>query len=250
MDATAIPVGLAEVEESDVQLDAAGGRTKPQYPMDPGELQQTYDKVRAYRAEKRAQKEAKERDKSVDAPTTIEVIEFAHELDDPATASGAVGTLARRLLGHGWEVEISRSLVHMPAVLFAADSDEGDENPHLAGDVRYEEHDLETIVIQAAKRAGGQMLALQGTWERKHREGKNPTSDFKGAYTYDPLLGREWRTTQKGPRKPRAWEQKEGIDSGPLGLSEWLDLIAPKPPKPEKKTKATSTEHPTEGESE
>ncbi|WP_156496010.1 hypothetical protein [Microbacterium sp. T32] len=227
----AIPVGLAEVEESDVELDAAGGRSKPRYPMDPDELERVYDRVRAYRAEKKAQKEAKERDKAADATTTIEVVEFAHELEDPAAASGAVGTLARRLLGHHWEVEISRSVVHIPAVLYAADSDEGDEDPHLAGDIRYEEHDLETIVIQAAKRAGGQMLALQGTWERKHREGKKPTSDFKGARTYDPILGQEWRTTQKTPRKPRDWEASEGV-SGPLGLTQWLDLVAPPSGKP------------------
>lgn len=248
MDAMAVTVGLAEVEESDVELDAAGGRTKPRYPMDPDELQRVYDRVRAYRAEKKAQKEAKERDKSADATTTIEVIEFAHELDDPAAASGAVGTLARRLLGHHWEVEISRSVVHIPAVLYAADSDEGDDDPHLAGDIRYEEHDLETIVIQAVKRASGQMLALQGTWERKHREGKKPTSEFKGAHTFDPILGREWRTTQKDPRKPRAWEMVEGL-SPPLGLEQWLDMIAPKPPKPAKRAKASATEHPTEGES-
>lgn len=249
MDAVVIPVGLAEIEESDVELHAADGRTKPLYPMDPDELQRVYDRARAYRAEKRAQKEAKERDKAADAPTTIEVIEFAHDLDDPATAPGAAGTLAKRLLGHGWDVEVQRSVVRVPATLFAADSDEGDESPHLAGDIRYEEHELETIVIQAAKRAGGQMLALQATWERKHREGKKPTSDFKGAHTYDPILGRDWRTTQKTERPPRDWEVAEGL-SPPLGLEQWLDMIAPKPPKPEKKAKASATEHPIEGESE
>jgi len=265
MDVVVIPVGLVEVEESDVERNAADGRTKPRYPMDPVELQETYDRVRAYKAAKRAEVAAKrssntDDDEDDDAAESasanarvLEIIEFAHELDNPAKdAPGATGTLARRLIGHGWEVEISRSLCRMSAVLFVTDSKEGAKKPHLAGDVRFDEHNLETFVIQAVKRAGGQMLALQASWELKHYVvvDKKSSSKFTGAHTYDPILGREWRTTQKGPREPREWEQQEGIENGPLGLSEWLDIVAPKPPAPPKKTKTTSTETATEGESE
>lgn len=235
------PVGIVEVEESDLERDAAGGRTKPKWSMDPEELRRTYDGVRAYRADKRAQKEAKEsakeREDAANAKSTV--LTPRSELEHPETAPGAAGTLAKRLQLHGWTVRVWTSLCAVEAVLFVADSEEGAKDPHLAGDIRYEAHDLESVVVVGVKRASGHMLALDATWERKLRDGKSPTSSFQGATTYDPYLGRQWRTTVTKPRDPYAWEIQERIPGTP-GLGQWLDMVAPKPETPPKrKTKKT-----------
>ena len=239
-----VPGQLVEVEESDVERSAADGRTTPRWSMDPEELRETYDRVRAYRAEKRVAKESKEsaeegEDGEEGANARVTSIRPRTLVPDPGKAPGAAGTLAKRLIHNGWTVQAWTSLCAVDAVLFVADSEEDAKKPHLAGDVRYEAHELETVVIVGVKRASGHMLALDATWERKLREGKSPTSSFQAATTYDPYLGRQWRTTVTTPRKPHHWEIQEGIPGTP-GLEQWLDIIAPKPPAPPKrKTKKT-----------
>lgn len=239
-----VPGQLAEIEESDVERNASDGRTKPLWSTPPDELRETYDRVRAYRAAKRAARESKEsagesgEDEGV-AQARVTIIRARALVPDPSKAPGAAGTLAKRLIAHGWTVQAWTSLCAVDAVRFVSDSEEGAKNPHLAGDVRYEAHELETVVIVGVKRASGHMLALDATWERKLREGKSPTSSFQAATTYDPYLGRQWRTTVTTPRKPHAWEIQEGIPGTP-GLDQWLDIVAPKPPEPPKrKTKKT-----------
>jgi len=247
-----VPGQIVEIEESDVErATAADGRTRVPFPSDPEDIRQMYERYAIYREELRAKKAEKERDKSGDEKNAnVTVLEPGHQIDDPAKAPGAGGTLAKRLATAGFSVRAYRALARIDAVLYVSDSDEGDDDPHLAGDVRYEAHDLETVTVFGLKRAGPHHAAVHATWERKLRADKSPTSKFTGSTTVDPILGREWHSTQKQPRPLRDWEIKAGVPVGTQGLDQWLDAYAPKPPKPEPKKKKTSTtdEQPTEQE--
>lgn len=148
----------------------------------------------------------------------IEVLEPARDLE-PHTAPGAPGTLAKRLTAAGWSVRARTSVVAVPAVRYMTASDD-----HNKGDVRFAAHVLETFQIIGQKVAGGTMLAVVAQWERKDGAGMK----FISATTFDPYLSEEYRTGYSKPRKQRAWEVEEDI-APPLGLSQWLDIICPRP---------------------
>lgn len=221
---------VEEVEEHDAPIvTQALQRSKPQYPAKSpaGEEWRDYFKrLKAEVARGRAEDDAEP------APE-VEILAWATDLEDPCTAPGAVGTLAKRLTAQGWYVRVRTSRAAVPAVLFVADSEEGAENPHQKGDVRYAAYEVEPFVMIAWKRVDGHMLALDATWERKD----GASLKFVAATTHDPFLGREWRTGSRKPRKPRAWEIEEDVPP-PAGFEEWLALVAPKPaPKPKTRKK-------------
>jgi hypothetical protein len=156
-------------------------------------------------------------------PEKIAILEPAHEV--PLAALSARSTpaqVAKRLIGQGWEVRVSQSRVAVPAVLYVADGDD-----YSAGDVRYEAHELATTVLVGVKRGddGRVGLALDATWTSK--------DGFAGAKTYDPILGREWRSGYRAPRKPNEIELEDGIQP-PASLEQWLNMVAPKPVRKKK----------------
>lgn len=151
----------------------------------------------------------------------IVIIEPGRELTEfeRRALKGTIAALDKRLTAQQWTVRIFRAVARMPAVLFQSDSDEGAKSQHQRGDVRYPAHDLETWILFARAAA----TALHATWERKD----GGTFKFTGAETFDPILGREWRPRASSSRPPLEWEKEQGIHP-PLGLNQWLDLVAPK----------------------
>lgn len=135
---------------------------------------------------------------------------------------GKPSQVARRLAGQGWEVECRQSLVKVPAVRYLSDSEEGvpAEKAYRKGDVRFPEHELETTVLLAVKRAkdGRVGLAMEATWLSK--------GGFRLARTYDPLDGHEIRVGFAKGRPPNPIEEEDGI-AAPYGLQDWLDDFAP-----------------------
>lgn len=230
--------------ERESEVVVADKRTKPLYPDDPERTRQTYEIVRAYKAERRAlaSKDDIADDAAAKAAATYDVIEPPSFLDDAAKAPGAAGTLARRLIAQGWTVEAVRKLEQVHPVLYVNDSKEGAAEQYRAGDTRFPGYRLEWVWMRAARRnAEGRIaLAFLATWGVRENAGQK----FRGAETFDPILGREWRKTSLKPRPPRDWEVEEGVDP-PIGFDQWLALVAPKPPT-KKRKKPEEPNPPTE----
>lgn len=176
-----------------------------------------YDRMLAERAAEAAAEESEE---------PIEILTPGYEMDaaERQAVKGTAGSLNKRLTGQGWAVRMFRAVARIPAVLFVSDSEEGDVSPHRKGDVRYAAHDLETLILFAQKSAGGSSMAVHATWERKD----GGSYKFAGSTTFDPVLGREWRPRASTPRPQLDWEKEEGVHP-PMGLNQWLQLVAPKP---------------------
>lgn len=172
----------------------------------------------------RAAKLAEEPEEEASAEPVI--LRTGRVLSDQALQhlKGAPSALIKRLRPHGWEIRVGWARCFIPAVRFAANSKEGSASEHNKGDVRFPAHRLETFVVSARKTAGDAAMALEATWTRK--EGLAFT--FQGARTRDPILGSEWRPRAASQRPPLDWEQAEGI-APPLGLSQWLAIVAPTP---------------------
>lgn len=201
-------------------------RTKPLYPtFGPAWLPGV--SWHEYMTQMRRAAQPVETEEEVESEPEIEVLVPGRELTADEIASlnpkSRPAQIAKRLKSQGWTVRVKRSLVHVPAVLYKEDSKTGDAQK---GDVRYAEHDLETTVLLGVKRApndrGG--LAVEVTWTSK--EG------FVLARTYDPYLGHEVRVGYTKGRKQNDIEREDGIQP-PLGLGEWLDMMAPTKPKKE-----------------
>jgi hypothetical protein len=203
------------IEESDVVL--ATERTKPLYPTEgPGDGRTWSEFFRQAKSQK---------SQEVEEDEPMSVLEAGRVLDSPLTSlssRSAAGILCKRLLGAGWQVEVSQSRAAVPTTTYKHDSDDGE---HFRGDVKTEGYELTWTCVRAVKRAGGQFLALDASWTDR--------TGFQGATTHDPVLGREWRGTVTKPRKQRAWEKSEGL-AAPMGFNQWLDIICPKPKKEEK----------------
>ena len=188
---------------------AAIGRTKPLYPTDgPGDGRTWNEYFRAAKAVGQSTEEDEEPEPEV------EVLEAGHDVDPAAlSARSKPAQVAKRLIARGWEVRARQSRVRVPAVLYKSDGDD-----HQKGDVRYPEFDLETTCLLGVKRAAGKMLAVEATWTSK--EG------FVMAKTYDPFLGLEYRVGYTKGRKPNSIEVEEGM-TAPIGLEQWLRMMAP-----------------------
>lgn len=161
----------------------------------------------------------------------MEVIEPGYELEDPQKAPGAAGTLLKRLAAQGWETRARMAVVRIPAVLYASNSDEGAKTTYNKGDVRFAEHVLEVVGVLGVKRAGGNMLACTAAWERK----EGGSWKYRGSTTSDPYLGQVWRPSKRKPRPQRQWEIEDDVPA-PIGLDNWIDIVAPKP-APKRKEK-------------
>ena len=163
-------------------------------------------------------------DEAAEDDREVEVLEPARLLAEEERAAmrgtSRVRQLDKRLTAAGWDVRVFRSLANVPPVLYLSDSKEGSASEHRKGDVRFEGYELETLILAASKKSadGAEGLYLRAVWTSK--------DGFCGATTSDPFLGREWRPTSDKPRKPRAWEKDEGVEP-PLGLKQWLDIVAP-----------------------
>lgn len=209
-----------EIEEEVVEVEGrATERTKPLHAaLSPaGETWDVYFK------------RLKNRDAPAEEPEPedeLEVIESAYELEEPQKAPGAAGTLLKRLASHGWEICAQQSVVRVPAVRYASNSDEGAKVAYNKGDVRFAEHILEVVCVLGVKRAGGKMLACTATWERK----EGGSWKFRGATTSDPYLGQVWRPSKLKPRPQRQWETEDDVPA-PIGLDQWVAIVAPKPTK-------------------
>lgn len=224
---------IPEIEETERVL-AVDHRTKPLYPTTGPEDGVTWeDYFRGIGNARRALvAEAKGKSDDDEPEEKIAVLESAHDIDyKTLSARSAPAQLAKRLTEAGWTVRVQMSRVRVAAVLYINGSPEGTppEKYHSAGDVRYPEHELETWCVLGVKRmpSGRLGFACEATWTSKQ--------GFVSAETHDPILKRERRTTSLKPRKPRDWEKEEGI-TGPLGLNQWLAIVAPKP-EPKKKMK-------------
>lgn len=176
------------------------------------------------KAEERAAREAAEQVEQ----EPIQILEPGRELDASEPVTGTIGVMRKRLSEQGWTVRVFRSVARMPAVPYLSDG----EN-HSRGDERYPAHDLETWILFAQKSAGGHSVAVRASWERK----VGGSFTFTGATTYDPLAGREWRSTQLKPRKQTEIEKKEDLPP-PIGLSQWLEMFAPRTATKKKKEAA------------
>lgn len=214
------------------------------YGVDPISGLSWEDYFRAYNDQQAADKRAKAGVPDEDAEPAPESVVLAPGAlaTDLAALPGKPGTLARRLVAAGWEVRVGVSSTWQPPTLYATGSEEDAEEQYNAGDVRFEEHLLDFFEVMAVKRGGGDLMAFHGTWVRK-----SPTAprkpggmSFKGAKTYDPILGYEWRPTATKPRK--LYFAELGVyDEGPLGFDQWLDIVCPKP-EPKKRTKKENSQ--------
>lgn len=135
---------------------------------------------------------------------------------------GAPAALVKRLRARGWEVRVGWARCFIPAVLYASNSKEGGASEYNKGDVRYPAHRLETFIVSGRKLADENSMAVEATWTRK----EGLTFAFQGARTRDPILGAEWRPRASSPRPQLDWEKEEGV-SPPMGLNQWLAIVAP-----------------------
>lgn len=217
-------MALDFLEEEEESVEIVEGRsvhrTKPRYTSrSPEGL--TWE---AYFKQLNAPAEQPEDDLEEGKIEEMEVMEPAHELEDPKKAPGPAGTLVRRVLTREWNARVQMSKVRVPAVLYASNSDEGAKAAYNKGDVRYAEHTLEVVCVLAEKRAFGKMFACMATWERK----SGGSWKFRGATTSDPYLGEVWRPSKLKPRPQRKWEAEDDVPA-PIGLDQWIDIVAPKP---------------------
>lgn len=151
----------------------------------------------------------------------FDVVERAREID-PTKMRGTMkpAQIAKRLIAQGWEVRVTQAVCHEPAVLFMSDSEEGAKKSHVKGEVRYPAHDVTVTSVVGVKRAtnGKIGLIMDATWLSK--------GGFAVARTLDPYLGYEVRVGFEKPRAQNDIEREDGI-TPPLGLGQWLDIIAP-----------------------
>lgn len=175
-----------------------------------------FDRMRAERAAAEATEE--------EVDMTPVILRSGRVLSDRALQhlKGAPGALVKRLRSQGWDVRVGWARCFMPAVLYAANSKEGGASEYNKGDVRYPAHRLETFIVSGRKLAEANSMAIEATWTRK----EGLTFSFQGARTRDPILGEEWRPRAASPRPQLDWEKAEGV-TPPMGLSQWLAIVAP-----------------------
>ena len=161
------------------------------------------------------------------------VVEMAHEVlsSDLAASPKAI---AKRLEEQDWIVEPQVARLVAPEVKYKSHSKPDAKKPHRKGDVRIASKEIIVVYLIAYKfdAEGSIGMVIDVIWEKRG----TGSYSMRGAQTYDPILGEEWRTGTIKPRPQRDWEIVEGIVP-PMGFNQWLDVVAPKPPKPEPKKK-------------
>jgi hypothetical protein len=147
-----------------------------------------------------------------------------------------VAQIVKRLHAASWDVRVAWSKAYVTSVRYVDDSAEDAAEPHQKGDVRYPGHFLETLVLLAAKKVEGGSMAMSASFTKK---GAGSWS-FEGAETYDPWLERVWRSSQTKPRPQRDWEKADDVPA-PIGLTEWLKIVAPTAAELKKKQREKET---------
>lgn len=216
---------LDDIEDRDVHL-VVDHRTKPRYQTDgPGDGRTWLQHHRDIKASAKNVTSDESTENHTPDEDEIEILIPGYDLSDEERAAlsarSAPAQLAKRLTLAGWSVRVTRSLARVPAVLYRSDSVESDAVEHRAGDVRFPEHELETLVVIGEKRYpdGRPGFVVEACWTSK--------DGFKGAHTYDPALGLEWRPKATISRDRNEIEVEDGV-APPLGLKQWLDMTAPR----------------------
>lgn len=140
-------------------------------------------------------------------------------------------SLRTRLSAQDWEVSGRISKTHHEPKLFV-----GTTANHDRGDVRTPEHDQVHFALLGVRyNEDGDMavIAFEASWDQR-LIGSSQSPAFDGATTQDPILGREWRTRYLSPKKPDKWEPGQRVLAQPFTV--WLDIVAPQPGKPKKKS--------------
>ncbi len=225
---------LDALDEREI-VPAVDHRTKPIYATDgPGDGRDWAAYFREVKASGNYAQNS-DGDPEDEEPAEREIIIPGYDMTDEEIAAlsarGTVAQTVKRLRAAGWEVRVRRSLVRVPAVLYLSDSEEKSEKPHMAGDVRFPEHELETYALLGVKRGpdGRVGLAVDATWTSK--------GGFQGATTFDPVLAKVWRSGVMKPRPQNEIEVEDGI-TPPLGLKQWLDIVASRSKKAKLKEEA------------